>query len=193
MAPRGWRLTWILALGLLAMSAGLLLIYGSGEEGVRVWTRATARTSALLFLTTFLARPLHQLLRADATRWMMKSRRYVGVSAAFSHLLHLAAVLWLVFGWPESSPVDPITLVFGGLGFAVFFAMGLTSSDRAVRALGAGWKRLHKFGAWYLWFIFTQSYLGTSHPLGFALLAALAAAALLRAMVARKQRAQAVA
>ena len=157
MLPRGWRLTWIVTLGLLTMSAGLLLLYGSGEDGLRVWIRATARTSATLFLIAFLARPLHQLLRNDATRWMMKNRRYVGVSAAISHLIHLSAIVSLSVGWPAYRP-DVVTLIFGGLGFILFFAMGLTSSNRAVAALGANWKRLHKFGAWYVWFIFALTF-----------------------------------
>lgn len=190
MLPRGWRLSWILALALLAMSAGLLVGFGTGEDGVRVWIRATARTSALLFLVTFLARPLHQLLRNDATRWMMKSRRYVGVSAAFSHLLHLTAIVWLSLGWPAAYQPDPVTLVGGGLGFVLFFAMGLTSSNRAVQALGTSWKRLHKTGAWYVWFIFTLTFVPETgwdllHA-GFVL--AFVSAAMLRGAVVLRQR-----
>lgn len=182
MMPRGWRLTWILSLGLLLMSTWMLVAYGTGEEGVRTWIRATARSSAALFLLTFLARPLHQLWRNDRTRFLMKNRRHVGVSVGVSHFLHLIGILWLVEAWPEASAVDPVTLVFGGLGFAFLFAMALTSSNAAVAALGRNWRRLHKTGAWYAWFIFALTFIPQSGwtPLYVVAVAAFVGAALLR-------------
>ncbi len=159
MMPTGWRLTWVLSIALLAMSALVLALAGSGEEGVRMWIRATARSSGTLFLLTFVARPLHTLLRSDPTRWFLKNRRYIGVSVAVSHFLHLIAILWLTNAWPENSAVDPVTLIGGGLGFAFLFAMGLTSSNAAVAALGSNWRRLHRTGAWYVWFIFAITFI----------------------------------
>ena len=190
MMPRGWRLTWILSLGLLLMSSWVLMVWGTGEEGVRTWIRATARSSAVLFLLTFVARPLHQQRRSDATRFLMKNRRHIGVSVGVSHLLHLIGIVWLTQAWPEGSAVDPVTLVFGGLGFALLFAMALTSSNAAVAALGSNWRRLHKTGAWYAWFIFAFTFvpdLGWS-PLYVIAVGSFLGAALLRLVVHLQQR-----
>ncbi len=154
MLPRGWRLTWVLSLGLIAMSAWVLIVYGSEEAGVRTWIRATARSSALLFLLTFIARPLHRMAAGDATRWLLKNRRFLGVSVGVSHFLHLIGIVWLSNGWPENHQNEIVTLIGGGLGFVFLFAMTLTSSNAAVAALGKNWRRLHKTGAWYVWFIF---------------------------------------
>ena len=83
--------------------------------------------------------------------------------------------------------------MIGGLAFALFFAMALTSSDAAVRRLGqARWKRLHRFGAWYIWLIFTQtlagSVLGGGLPIHVAALVAYLAAAALRLFVWQRNR-----
>jgi hypothetical protein len=137
------------------MSALILLAAGTEESGVRMLIRGTARSSALLFLIAFLARPLRQLWRSDASAYLIKNRRYFGVSMAVSHGIHGLAIVWLLTAWPSSYEADPVTLLFGGLGFVFIAAMAATSSDAAFQWLGrVPWQRLHKTGAWYVWFIF---------------------------------------
>jgi hypothetical protein len=156
---RGWSLTGWISVALVLMSALVLGVAGAGEEGVRMLIRATARSSAVLFLIAFLARPLRQLWRSDATAFALANRRYFGVSVAVSHLIHGAAIVWLSVAFPAAYRADTITLLFGGLGFTFLFAMAATSSDAAVRALGrARWGVLHRLGAWYVWFIFAFTF-----------------------------------
>ena len=68
MIPTGWRLTWILSLGLLVMSLLVLVVYGSEEVGVRTWIRATARSSGLLFLLTFAINTVSEVVRQSLRR-----------------------------------------------------------------------------------------------------------------------------
>src|SRR5262245_50525194 len=136
MRYRGWALTGWNAVALVAMSAVVLAAAGTGEDGVRMLIRATARTSALFFLIAFLARPVRQLWRTDATAFALGNRRYFGVSMATSHLLHGMAIVWLFTAFPSAYEVNATTLVGGGLGFAFVAAMAATSSDAAVKALG---------------------------------------------------------
>jgi DMSO/TMAO reductase YedYZ heme-binding membrane subunit len=153
-----------LALGSFALFAA----YGTDEPGVRVWIRATARASVALFLLAFTARPLRQLWRNAATQWLLRNRRGLGVSAAFAQLLHGISLAWLFVRFPsaEATP-DATTLVLGGLGFAFYFAMALTSSDAAVAALGRrGWKLLHAVGGYWIWTIFAVTN-GGNVPLAF--------------------------
>jgi hypothetical protein len=64
--------------------------------------------------------------------------------------------------WPETYELSLSTGIGGGLGFAFFFAMALTSSDAAVAALGRrSWKLLHTVGAYWIWFIFALTFWGS--------------------------------
>jgi hypothetical protein len=155
MRYRGWAITGWNALALVVMSALVLAAAGTGEDGVRMLIRATARSSALLFLVAFLARPVRQLWRTDATAFALRNRRYFGVSMAVSHLIHGLAIVWLFAAFPGAYQANATTLAGGGLGFVFIALMAATSSDAAVKALGrARWQALHRTGAWYVWFIF---------------------------------------
>ena len=125
----------------------------SDEQAVRVWIRATARTSLVLFSLAFAARPLRQLWRSPASAWMLRNRRTLGLSFAFSHLLHAIGIDWLNVVWGDVTPLT--TLVLGSLGFLWIAAMAATSNDTAVARLGrARWRQLHLSGSWLLWFLF---------------------------------------
>jgi len=159
MALQGWRLTLAIGVALLVMCGAVLAVAGTGEGGVRMLIRATARSTAFCFLLAFAARPLRQVWRSDAAKALLRERRYVGVGAAFSHFLHMLGIIWLARAWPESYQPDPVTLVGGGLGFVFLYAMALTSTDAAVARLGrTWWQRLHRTGAWYVAFIFLISF-----------------------------------
>jgi DMSO/TMAO reductase YedYZ heme-binding membrane subunit len=159
MTYRSWAITGWNAAALVAMSVLLLAAAGTGEEGIRLWIRATARTSAALFLIAFLARPLRQLWRSELTAFALRNRRYFGVSVAVSHLLHGIGIVWLFSAHPGAYEANLTTLVGGGLGFAFLFAMAATSSDAAVARLGRKrWQLLHRTGAWYVWFIFAFTF-----------------------------------
>ncbi|MEN8162216.1 MAG: ferric reductase-like transmembrane domain-containing protein [Myxococcota bacterium] len=156
---RGWPLTGWITVGLVLMCALVLGAAGTGEEGIRMWIRATARSSALLFLAAFLARPARQLWRSGTTAFLLRNRRYVGVSMAVSHAIHAAGIVWLSVAHPSAYEADVVTLVGGGLAFAFLAAMAATSSDAAVARLGrARWQLLHRTGAWYVWLIFAFTF-----------------------------------
>jgi methionine sulfoxide reductase heme-binding subunit len=175
------------------MSAIVLAAAGTGEEGVRMLIRATARSSALLFLVAFLARPVRQLWRTDATAFAIKNRRYFGVSMAVSHLIHGIAIVWLITGFPAAYQTNTTTLVGGGLGFAFIAAMAATSSDAAFKALGrTRWTLLHRTGIWYVWLIFAFTFVPDPSrgwdALHAGFVAAFAAAPLVRAAAYLKTR-----
>jgi DMSO/TMAO reductase YedYZ heme-binding membrane subunit len=157
----------------------VLALEGTGEGGVRAVIRWTARSSLALFLATFVASSLRRLWRAPASAWLLRNRRALGLSFAVSHALHLAGILALAATVPEAT-FEPATVVGGGLGYAFVAAMAATSSDAAMRRLGARrWKLLHRTGSWLLFAIFAQSYLPRAvaspvyAPLGLAVAGAL--------------------
>ena len=160
--PAGPALVGWSTLALVATTSLLLAVYGSGEDGVRVVVRATARTSLVFFAAAFAATGLRRLWRVPATAWLLRNRRYVGLSFAVSHAIHLAAILTLAAIVPGfAAGVSPTTAIGGGFGYVLIAGMALTSNDTAVRRLGRrSWRGLHLLGMWVVFGIFTSSYLG---------------------------------
>lgn len=158
---KGWRLTLAVSSSLLILFGALLAAYGSGEEGIRVVVRASARTSVLLFAMAFGASSLRALWQNDATKWLLANRRFLGASYAASHVFHAVALAAL---YPASAEfrdsLNAVLLVGGGGAYVFTLAMAFTSNDASVAALGRPrWQKLHTIGGWYIWAIFAQSYL----------------------------------
>jgi DMSO/TMAO reductase YedYZ heme-binding membrane subunit len=146
------------SIALTLMCAGLLATHGVGEEGWRVVIRATARTSLVLFSGAYITSSLRTFWQSNASKWLLRNRRYVGLSYAVSHTLHLGAILTLSRVAPDFR-FERGTLIGGGIAYVLLYLMALTSNGRAVAALGlARWRRLHRLGMHYNWFIFFQSF-----------------------------------
>ena len=131
----GWRLVGLLSLSLTAMSLWLLADRAGDVEGIRLVIRATARTSLVLFVMAFTASALVELIPSDATRWQRRNRRYLGVSFAVSHFIHLAAILGLAaldreLFWKLTNIT---TIVLAGTAYLFIAAMTATS------LIAAGW------------------------------------------------------
>ncbi len=192
---KGWRLTGLLSLLLLAMSLALLAGHGWDAEGLRLVIRATARTSLLLFAAAFAASALAQLAPGEVTHWQRRNRRYLGVSFAVSHAIHLAALIALArvdqaLFWKLTTVAN---IVLAGAAYVLLAAMTATSFDRAVAWLGAGrWRLLHLIGGWYIWISFAVA-VGkrlAQGPVYWAMFAVVLAAAILRliAMADRRRK-----
>lgn len=191
----GPRLTLLLGTVVVALCGLVLLQMGTGEEGVRAVIRSTARTSLVLFLLAFSASSLRRFVDGRATAWLLKNRRYLGLSFAISHFIHLVAIGVVAVKWPHpfmEQSASPLTLIGGGAGYVGLALMALTSMDGAVRRLGAKrWRALHLVGSWLLWIIFAQSYAGRAleRPMPYALvLAVIVGVAFLRGAAWRSWR-----
>ncbi len=158
---KGPRVAVVTSLALAALAGLQLAVWGAGEEGIRVLVRSSARSSVLLFALAFTASSLRTFWQNGATKWLLANRRYLGISYAVSHAIHLLALVALYDASSEfATALSPITVVGGGIAYAFTAAMALTSSDAAVAALGRRrWSLLHTVGGWYIWIIFAQSYL----------------------------------
>jgi sulfoxide reductase heme-binding subunit YedZ len=192
---KGWRLTGVLSFALAAMSLALLGIHGGDVEGLRMVIRATARTSLVLFVLAFTAAAMAELVTNDWTQWQRRNRRYLGVSFAVSHFIHLAALIALArldqeLFWKLTNLAN---IFLAGAAYVLLAAMTATSFDGAVAWLGArNWRRLHLGGGWYIWISFAVA-VGKRLPQGpiyWALMALLLAAGIVRlvAMVRRNRR-----
>jgi hypothetical protein len=157
-ALSGWPIVGWATLVVVAIQLVVFALAGIDEQGVRMAIRASARTSVVLFGLAFTASSLYQLARGAFSRWLLRNRRYLGVSFAASHAIHLAAIVALAVAFDVELAMA--TLTVGGFAYVLIAAMAATSSDRAVKWLGARrWKLLHGFGARYVWLVFFVSYL----------------------------------
>jgi hypothetical protein len=188
----GWRLTGLLSLLLLAMAAVFLALH-PGVEGLRLVIRATARTSLVLFALAFSAGPLAELAAGGLTRWQRRNRRYLGVSFAVSHVIHLAALIALsrtdpVLFWTLTNPA---TILLAGTAYGLLAAMTATSFDRSAAWLGARrWRLLHLVGGWYIWLSFAVA-VGKRLPQGpvyWAMMALVVAVAVVRLVAMARRR-----
>src|SRR5262245_3107607 len=146
--PGRWGNGWILVAWFSLAALFILIPFqfhaGFGESGWRAGIRLSGRISTLLFLSAFLARPLFLFHPSSFSRWLLKNRRYLGVSFASSHTMHLFQILALAKASPAFvHSLTPGLIGSAGLGYVFLYAMAATSFDRAVKWLGArNWKVL---------------------------------------------------
>ena len=157
----GWPIVGWAALAIALMIAAIAAVAGTDEQGIRMMIRATARTSVVLFSAAFVASSLRRVWPSRATRWLLANRRQLGVSFAVSHYVHLLAIFalyhWSLATYLDATPM--IATIFGGLAYVFLTLMTITSFDATARWLGPrAWRRLHTVGAYWIWFIFAQSY-----------------------------------
>ena len=144
------------------ISAAIMTTPEPGPEELRAMIRATAFTSSLAFLPAFAASALRRLRPSPVTNWLVRNRRFLGLSVAASHFWHLVAIVAFVRLYSSGAPVPQITLVFGSAGFVFLGLMAATSNDASQRALGRGWDWLHKIGLYVVWLDFIFTYMGTA-------------------------------
>ena len=189
----GWPIVGWSALVVALLCAFAYLFAGGGEFGWRAAIRLSAKTSLALFTAAFVASSVRVLWPNELTRWLLANRRYVGVSFAASHFIHLFAILALLWVAPGFE-IETTTLIGGGLAYVFLAAMAATSFDRSAAWLGARrWRLLHKTGMYYCWFIFFISYLPrmlVESPLYAPFVAALLGGIGLRAIAARRSAAR---
>jgi DMSO/TMAO reductase YedYZ heme-binding membrane subunit len=190
----GYRLTlW------LVVAAGLLVLVvvmgggSSGEGSLRLATRWTVGIGSVFFSAAFAASSLNAFARAPWSKWLLRNRRYVGLSFAGIHFLHAACFIALALLYPESfwRRLSIVTLVGGSVGYAWLVAMTVTSFDATTRAIGKrAWTILHKSGMYVLWGILVFSYVGKVPrvPAYMLLVAPLVTAALLRPLAVIRAR-----
>jgi sulfoxide reductase heme-binding subunit YedZ len=157
----GLRLVGIATAVVLGLCLAAVGFAGPGEDGIRAVIRLTARTSLAFFLLAFSASSAARLRPGAVTRWLLANRRYLGLSFASSHFMHLAAIVALVRRYPASfwSDTEPSAIAVGGIGYVFVAAMAATSNDPSVAWLGSRrWHLLHIVGAYWIWQIFLITY-----------------------------------
>jgi DMSO/TMAO reductase YedYZ heme-binding membrane subunit len=130
-------------------------------QSLQYAVRVTARTSFILFLAVFTASSLAKLVPSATTRVLVQQRRSLGLSFAFSHLLHAMALVVYINTAPEAFWVGrtPATNVPGFIGYVMILLLTITSFKAPARFIGPdNWKRLHRTGVWVIAVVFAGSF-----------------------------------
>ena len=161
-AWEGWSIVGAVAVALILVVTLEAMMAGPPVEAVRGIIRATARTSFVLFSLAFTASAVCYFWPNAWTRWQRRNRRYLGVSFALSHVVHLLAIFALARIAPENlaAGTDAATWIFGGLAYVFIGLMAATSFDSTAKLISPrAWSLLHTVGSYYIWLIFANSYL----------------------------------
>jgi DMSO/TMAO reductase YedYZ heme-binding membrane subunit len=153
-------LAWI-ALSILSLCVWIVLTSDAGVvETSSTIIRWTARTSLVMFVFVYVARPGVQLWRNAFTKHLLAERKWIGLGFAASHAAHLGGIIALAspdFG--AFMRAQPPTNAIAALTFLLLFAMAFTSIDRVRKKMSARWwKRLHRTGIHFAWLSFTATY-----------------------------------
>lgn len=148
------------SVALIGAACGALLFAVSPlEEAVRQCIRLTAATSGVLLVSVFPAAALVRRWPSPPTRWLLRNRRYLGLSVAASHVGFHGAFIAALYALGAGGDTGIVVVVGGGFGLLCLAVMAATSTDAAQRRLGRHWRRLHLFALYSAWAIFTFSYL----------------------------------
>jgi hypothetical protein len=130
---QGWRLTTLVT---CLIVVGLLFNFGLAgwnAPAIQQEIDATGRSSLILFEIAFKSSSLVSLWPTSFSRWTLRNRRWVGLSFASSHFIHLGLIVSMTVLFPDPfvSQQSMAQWVFDGLAYGFVFLMALTSTDQA--------------------------------------------------------------
>lgn len=151
-----WQIVKLSSISIATIFALVLLIQGINENSFRILVRFTARSSCILFLLAFVASALQKFKPSKVSNWLLRNRRYLGLSMAISHGFHAVAIAGVAILTSENMVQDNFD---ASLGYVFILLMTITSFPRLAALLGKrGWKILHTLGMYYLWLSFTVAF-----------------------------------
>jgi methionine sulfoxide reductase heme-binding subunit len=142
--PWGKAILWaVLAVPAVMTAAGFAIQPGMLLEDL---LHPTGEWSARLMILALMFTPLSLLFPSNrAIGWLVRHRRAFGFGAFCYALFHL--VIYII----DMGTLQLILAEIGALGiwtgwvaFLLMLPLALTSNNRAVKALGLGWKRLQR-------------------------------------------------
>ena len=132
----------------LLLAAPALWIVGdwlTGDAYPGEYLDSTGSWSARLIIIALMLTPLSMLLRGAWMSWAKRHRRAFGVAAFAYALLHLFfCILDMETLGNMLAELAALGIWSGWVAFLLLVPLAVTSNDRAMRALGRGWKRLQR-------------------------------------------------
>ena len=155
-AINGWNLFWIVTalLSIAVLIAAISADLASGE-GVSSLVQFSVRCAVPLLFVVFAASSIQVLFPGSFGRWLLRNRKYLGLSFAAAMAWQALFILWLVVGHTGYYVEEVYVLrdaIEGVIGYTFLLAMTVTSFPRGRKSLGPGqWRILHWSGIYFLW------------------------------------------
>ena len=161
----GWPLFYLVAgLTFAVICVGLVVIGVSTPEATVSMIRLSVQLASPWIYLAFVATALAQLFPGSSSRWLLRNRRYVGLSfaAGFGWQAVFIAVLFALhsdYYWQELHNTPDLILRM--LSYLLLLALTVTSFFPVRRAMRPkDWRVLHLVGIWYFWAAIWVSYAG---------------------------------
>ncbi len=134
---------------------------GFSEGGMRLAIRWSAKYSFMLFALAFAASGIHLWFRQSFSYWLRMNRKYLGISFALVHLIHLFCLgILQAYFHPVFQKAAAFSLFSGGMAYFFTILMLITSFPAGARQVSpTRWKMLHTFGGYWILVIFSSSYI----------------------------------
>jgi len=159
----GWPLFYLIALLTLGgMIAGMLIKGISSPEATVKLIRLSVQFASPWIFIAFVTSALVTLFPGAISQWLLRNRRYTGLSfaAGFAWQAVFIAVLlhlYPAYYWDELHKTSD--LVGRSLSYVLLLALAVTSFYPVRRKMSrAQWHWLHLIGIWYFWAAIWVSY-----------------------------------
>ena len=152
----GWRLFWMATAPVSAiMLVPMLATDTSTGPGVPALIQLSVRCAVPLLFVTFATSSIQSLFPGPFGRWLLRNRKYIGLSFAAAMAWQGFFILWMVTIHADYYINEVYVLrdaIEGVVGYVFLAAMTITSFPFGRRRLSSKqWKWLHKIGIYYLW------------------------------------------
>ena len=153
---------WIAAINSAAVIAYLPTQDLSGPLGVSEMIQFSVRCCVPFLYLAFAASSINVLAPSHFSRWLLRNRRYIGLSFAAGMGWQLLFILWMVIGHSEYFMEEVYwlpDLIFQVPGYFFLFAMVITSFYPVRRKMNRRvWRALHWVGIYFLWYTVADTY-----------------------------------
>jgi len=159
----GWPLFFLIAAVTFAalVTSYLLIGVDTPEPAVNMIRLSVQLASPWVFLA-FVARPMTQLFPGNLSKWLLRNRRYFGLSFAAGfgwQAVFIGVLLALHSGYYWEELHSDIDLLLRMASYVLLFALTITSFFPVRRKMRPEhWRWLHLVGIWYFWAAIWVSY-----------------------------------
>ncbi len=159
----GWPLFFLIAgVTFAAMVTAFLLIGADSPEAAISLIRLSVQFASPWVFLAFVARPMTQLFPGNLSKWLLRNRRYLGLSFAAGfgwQAVFIGVLLTLhnAYYWEELH--NDVDLLLRMASYVFLFALTITSFFPVRRKMRPEhWRWLHLIGIWYFWAAIWASY-----------------------------------
>ena len=120
--------------------------YLEGTMNYDMIMHVTGEFAGRFLAISLIATPIALMFpKSRVSRWLVRNRRFIGVSAFVYTLLH---TIFYVLEYPFGqilSEFPQIAILTGWIAFFIFIPLAITSTDAAVKRMGPAWKKLQRW------------------------------------------------